>query len=167
MTTLRTLTLLATVALAPAVQAKTLVQQFTNDYDANAIYLFAADPAALDFERITFPGVRSGWTVTMNTGDEVTMRGPRTAPGELRFNATMNYVTKPFSIEWAEVFFGTVGNRVLGTGTLTWNGGWTATNGFTHFAALAADGVVPLPPSVVMLLSACGLLPLMRRRPTR
>ena len=71
--------------------ATTAQQTFTNDYASNAIYLFADNPVNLSFTSATFSGGASGWSLTVNTGDELAMSGTVLTPGSGLFNVTFNY----------------------------------------------------------------------------
>ena len=164
MFTLRTLVVVAALLAGLDVEASTIQQSFTNDFDTNEIFFFADAPANLSFGGVSFAGATSAWTVTKNTGSTLVMGGPRAAPAKGLFTVALNYVTQPISFQWAEVYFSGTQRTLLGAGTLAWNGGWSATGTFTHLGEVTASGVVPLPPSVFMLLSALGFMPLLRRR---
>jgi len=166
MTTSRSLVALtALLAISAAdVEADTLSQAFTNDYNANAIYFFAGDSATLAFDSVGFAGGTAGWKVNLNKSGELVMSGPTVAPAQGLFTVTFDHATPSFAFEWAEVYFTATSSKLLGAGTLSWNGGWAATTTFTHLGALPAAGIVPIPPALIMLLSACGILPLIGRR---
>ena len=145
--------------------ASTLQQTFTNDYASNAIYLFADNPVNLSFTSATFSGGASGWSLTVNTGDELAMSGTVLTPGSGLFNVTFNYTSLPFSFQWAEVLTGTTTNTVLGSGTLNWNGsGWSTNSAFTHLSAINPASPVPVPAPIWLLGSALvGLICIGRR----
>ena len=130
--------------------ATTAQQTFTNDYASNAIYLFADNPANLSFTNATFSGGASGWSLTVNTGDELAMSGPVLTPGNGLFNVTFSYTSLPFSFQWAEVLTGTTTN--------------TTNSAFTHLSAINPASPVPLPAPIWLLGSALiGLICIGRR----
>ena len=94
------------------------------------------------------------------------------SPTNGRFDLVMNYKTKPFKLEWATVFFDNVTNVVRGFGTLTFAAnGWSNATASTHLVDIPvhpAAAAMPVPSSVVFMLSALGLLTLdgLRRRAT-
>jgi hypothetical protein len=121
----------------------------------------------------TFGGAAGGgtWLTDTRTSTMLKIIGPTVASGTGLFNVNFDYPapTTPvpaFSFQWAEVFYSTVGNTrsLLGSGTLSFsNGQFTGSGAFTHFSDIAgtafAGAPVPLPSSVVLLLSALVFVP--------
>lgn len=161
-------TMLALSLAATSAQAATLNQTFMNEFDANALYFWADDATNLQFAGASFGANMTQWTVTANTGEALVLEGPTTVPAASgRFTLQLDYVTRPFSLQWAEVFFDSGVNRILAGGTLSYtSGGWVGSNVFTHAADVpyqfSAQAAVPLPQSVVLMLSALVFLPLRR-----
>ena len=156
---------------AGPVGASTLDQTFSNDFDTSSIYFWADDPSNLAFDGVRFAQHMGDWSVQANSGDALVIAGPTVAAGQGRFSLRFDYDTRPFSLQWAEVFFNGGLNVIQGAGTLRYNGSnWTASNLFTHGADIpnqfASSSTVPLPSPVVLLLSSLLFVPLrgLRRR---
>ncbi|MGE3772360.1 MAG: hypothetical protein AB7I32_05505 [Gammaproteobacteria bacterium] len=160
--TLLTLSLSATTAVAA-----TLDQTFMNDFTSNALYLWSDEPAKLQLGAVSFGSNMQAWSVQSASAAALVLGGPAVAAGQGRFSIRFDYVSRPFSLQWAEVFFDGGLNHILGAGTLSYStSGWAGTNVFTHAADIpqqfTAQTSVPLPPSAVLLSSALVLLPLRR-----
>ncbi|HMM75234.1 MAG TPA: hypothetical protein PJ986_05980 [Gammaproteobacteria bacterium] len=167
-------TLLALSLSAPMALAATLNQTFMNDFTSNALYLWSDVPAELQLGAVAFGSGMQGWSVQSASAAALVLTGPTVAAGQGRFTLRLDYLSRPFSLQWAEVFFDSGINRILGAGTLSYSAsGWANANAFTHAADIphqfAAPASVPLPPSAVLLSSALLFLPLRRlqRRRTR
>jgi hypothetical protein len=163
--------LFAALTLANA-GAATLNQTFMNDYATNALYFWADDAANLQFAQVSFGTGMTAWSVQQNGGDALVLAGPTVDARAGRFTVRFDYTTRPFSFQWAEVFFDSGLNRILGGGTLTYTtGGWVSSDVFTRAAAVphpfAAQASVPLPQPALLLVSALLLLPLRQLRRAR
>lgn len=159
--------LLACTLVGANAQAASLNQSFSNDFDTNAIYLWSDDPSNMQFEQVRFSAAMAGWNLDVDSASALVLSGPAAAAGAGRFTVKMDYQVKPFSMQWAEVFFDSGINRILGGGTLTYrNGGWSGSDVFTRAGDIphqfSAQSAVPLPPSIVLLLSALAFFPLRR-----
>lgn len=155
--------LLSLLLAAAPVRAATLDQLFANDFDATGIYLWSMDPANMTFTSASFGANMNGWTVQSNTGDKLVMSGPSVAPGAGRFNVLMSYLSRPFQMEWAEVYFNNAVTTVRGVGTLTYGlSGWSNVDAFTHMAEFTVPApatiATPVPASIVTMLSALALV---------
>ncbi len=145
--------------------AERLDQTFANDFNTSSIYLWADDPLNLEFDRVRFGQNMGDWTVQSNSGEALVLAGTTVAAGAGRFSLRLDYVTRPFSLQWAEVFFDSGLNVIQGAGTLRYSGSaWTASNVFTRGADMpnqfASSSAVPLPGSIVLLLSSLLCMPL-------
>lgn len=159
--------LLAFTLVGASAEAATLNQTFSNDFDTSAIYLWSDDPSNMQFESVRFSAAMASWNLDANSAGALVISGPTAAAGAGRFTVKMDYVVKPFSMQWAEVFFESGINRILAGGTLTYsNGGWSGSNVFTRAGDVphqfTAQSAVPLPQSMVLLLSALVFIPLRR-----
>ncbi len=159
-----TKTLLLCLLLATgSARAATLDQLFMNDFETNGIYLWSVDPANMTLSSAGFGSNMSGWSVQSNTGEKLVMSGPTLAAAAGRFNVLMNYLSKPFQMEWAEIYFNNAVRTVRGVGTLTYgDSGWSNVNSFSHMSEFSVPApatiATPLPASVVMMLSALALV---------
>lgn len=165
-------TLIAAALTLANAGAATLNQTFMNDHATNALYFWADDATNLQFERVRFGTGMTAWSVQSNSGDALVLTGPTVDARAGRFTLRLDYTTRPFSFQWAEVFFDSGLNRILGAGTLTYTtGGWVGSDVFTRAAAVphqfAAQASVPLPQSVLLLLSGLLVLPLRHLRSAR
>ncbi len=165
-------TLLALSLTATTAVAATLNQTFMNDFASNAMYFWSENPANMQFGAVSFGSNMSGWSVQSASAAALVIQGPVVAAAQGRFTMGFDYVTRPFSLQWAEVFFDSGINHILGAGTLSYSAsGWAGTNVFTHAADVphqfTTQASVPLPPSVVLLLSALAFLPLRQLRQLR
>jgi len=158
--------LLLTLSLATSAAAATLHQTFMNDFASNAIYLWSDDPGNMQFAGTSFGAHLQGWSVQSASPAALVLNGPTVAAGQGRFTVRFDHVKRPFTLQWAEVFFDSGISHVLGAGTLGYSvSGWTGTNAFSHLADiphLTPQSAVPLPQSAVLLLSALIVLPLRR-----
>jgi len=166
--------LLALSLSATTAVAATLNQTFMNDFAANALYFWSDDASNMQLGAVSFGSNMSGWSVQSASAAALVIQGPVVAAAQGRFTMAFDYVSRPFSVQWAEVFFDSGINHILGAGTLSYStGGWAGSNAFTHAADVphqfASQASVPLPPSAVLLLSALAFLPLrqLRRLQTR
>jgi len=160
-------TLLALSLTATTAFASTLNQTFMNDYSANALYFWSDDSANLQFGAVRFDTGMSAWSVQSSSGSTLVLSGDVVAAGKGRFTLQLDYGKQPFSMQWAEVFFDSGISQILGAGTLSYSkSGWVGTSVFTHGADIpyqfTAQTAVPLPSSVVLLLSSVLCLPLRR-----
>ncbi len=153
------------------VDAATLNQTFANDFDTTSIYLWSDAPGNMSFAAVGFGSNMTTWSVQSNTGAQLVLAGSTVAPGAGRFNVTMNFTTTPFTMQWAEVFFSGGFNVVRGAGTLTYqSAGWSNANTFTHLADIPQQfgaAAVPLPSSLMLLLSSLLFVPLAKLRERR
>lgn len=161
--------LLALSLAAGGAGAATLSQTFLNEFAANELYLWMDDPDTALVREVRLGSGMTEWAVQSVSGAAVVLNGPRLNPGAGRFTLDFDYLSRPFSLQWAEVFFESGARHVLGAGTLTYTtGGWGDSDLFTRGLdipyQLSAPAPVPLPQSAALLLSALVLLPL-RRRP--
>lgn len=152
-----------------SLSAATLNQTFMNDFEATSIYLWSDAPGNMSFVGAGFGADMSTWSVTSNTGAQLVLGGSTVAPGAGRFDLAMNYHTAPFTVQWAEVFFSGLVNVVRGSGTLTYQGaGWSNVDAFSHLADIPnrviASSAVPLPSSVLLMLTSLLFVPLTKLR---
>lgn len=165
---------------ASSASAATQRTNFRNDSTVNHIFLFADDSGALPGPEIEFSAVDlrngfSAWTLETLTPALAVFHGADTAPNAGRFRLTFEYNVPQVSFQWAEVLFDSVTNTYTSvTGTayydrnLPWR--WSYDNTFAAANRAFVDnyfGVtpapVPLPNSMVMLLSAAAFLGFSRR----
>ncbi len=148
--------------------AATLDQTFTNDFETNGIYLWSVDPSNMTLAGFSFGANMSGWKADSQSPAKLVLSGPTLGAAAGRFNLLMNYQNTPFKLEWAEVFFDNMSNAVRGYGTLTFNGsGWSNGNVATHLMDIPLHPVAaatPIPPSLLLMVSALALVPLQRLR---
>ena len=156
----------ATLTVAGA-GAATKNQMFQNDYDSNALYFWSDNPSNLQIALASFGAHMGDWTVDSSTGDALVLSGSTLGAGQGRFTLSFDYVARPFTLQWAEVFFDSGVNHLLDGGTLSYgSSGWSGTSAFTRAGDIpnqfAAQASVPLPPSLVLLLSSLLFIPLRR-----
>ncbi len=157
--------LLGTALTADPASAAFMNQSFLNEFDTTSIHFWSDDATKLAFDRVSFGQNMGAWSVESNTGDTLVLatRG--------RFSLRLDHDRQPFSMQWAEVFFDGAFNVIRGSGTLHYSGSaWTGSDLFTHALDIpnqfSSSAVVPLPSSVVLLLSSLLFVPLrgLRRR---
>ena len=148
------------------VGAAVLKQTFSNDFQTNAVYLWSVDPSNMSLEGVAFGANMSGWQADVQTPAWLVLSGPTIDAAVGSFSLKMKYKSTPFQLEWAEVFFDTVNNVVRGYGTLTYNGsGWGNADVATRLRDIplqATAAAMPVPSSVLLMLSALALVPLQR-----
>ncbi len=159
------------------VQAGTVDVTFTNDFGSlsspvNEIFLWM-DPGAASLSINRFAGSMRAWTsLTLVTNQSFKLSGPSvTAPNTGSFTARFNFSgpvprAPSFSFQWAEVFFDGALRHVAGSGTVSYSGGatnsFTGSPTFTHLNSTDIPNLaaVPLPSSIVLLLSTLVFAPL-------
>ena len=160
--------LLALLLTTGSVGAATLDQTFMNDFQDNAMYFWSGDPSNMTLDGFSAGANMNGWKVDVSTPARMVLSGPTVAASAGRFNLLMNFKSTPFQLEWAEVFFNNITNVVLGFGTLSFNGGgWSNANVATHLIDIPlhpAVAAMPVPSSILLLMSALGLGTLTRVR---
>ncbi len=163
--------LLGTALTADPASAAFMNQSFLNEFDTTSIHFWSDDATKLAFDRVSFGQNMGAWSVESNTGDTLVLAGPVVAATRGRFSLRLDHDRQPFSMQWAEVFFDGAFNVIRGSGTLHYSGSaWTGSDLFTHALDIpnqfSSSAVVPLPSSVVLLLSSLLFVPLrgLRRR---
>ena len=157
------LALLLTLLLtAGSAAAAILEQTFMNDFETNAIHLWSLDSSNMRLDGFSASADMRGWKADVSSPAHMVLSGPPVAAGAGRFNLLMNYKAAPFRLEWAEVLFNSVGTVVKGYGTLSFNGnGWSNSNAATHLIDMPLHpraAAMPLPSSLLMMLSALALI---------
>lgn len=152
---------------------------FVNDYASNTIFLFADNPGGnpgLQFTDLALADGFSDWTVETLTPALAIFTGAAAAPGAGSFRLDYRYRGRNVSFQWAEVLFDTVSPVILGAGTAAFTrvrggGFWSGTNTFSDpnrrfvsdYFSTVSPAAVPLPDSVVLLLSAGAVMGFSRR----
>lgn len=153
------ITLLLTTSSAGAA---TLKQTFMNDFETNAVYLWSLDTSNMSLDGFSASADLGGWKADISSPARMVLSGATVAAGAGHFNLLMNYKTTPLRLEWAEVLFDRVGTVVKGYGALGFNGnGWSNSNVATHLIDIPLHpraAAMPLPSSVLMMLSALALI---------
>jgi hypothetical protein len=158
-------------------QAANLDVTFTNDFGSlsnpvNEIFLWM-DPGAATLSIRGFAGSMRSWTSqTVVPSQAFRLSGlDVTAPSTGSFTARFNFSgpvrnAPSFSFQWAEVFFDGTLRHVAGSGSLSYSGSasgtYTPSAAFTHLNSTDIPNLapVPLPSSVVLLLSTLVFAPL-------
>lgn len=159
--------------------AAVITDRYKNDAEMTNLFLWATDPTNLSFGNIDLSDAKlAGWSVPINTGAYVVLEGPAIAKSQSKINIDFEFKVAPFSFQFAEVLYDAVGNDIAiqATGLI----GYKASNGKLDKASAnplsAAQGadikayfgpapaIVPLPGSVVFMLSAIGLVGVISRR---
>ena len=162
--------------------AAVITDRYKNDTEMTNLFLWAADPTNLSFGNIDLSDNKlAGWSVAINTGDYLVLEGPAIAKSQSKINIDFHFNVAPFSFQFAEVLYDSVGNDIAirTTGLI----GYKASNGKLGkssanplSAAQGADinayfnpapAVVPLPGSAVFMLSAISLVGVISRRDRR
>ena len=152
------ITLLLTTSSAGAA---TLKQTFMNDFETNAVYLWSLDTSNMSLDGFSASADMGGWKADISSPARMVLGGATVAAGAGRFNLLMNYKTTPLRLEWAEVLFDHVGRMVKGYGALGFSNGWSNSNVATHLIDIPLHpraAAMPLPSSVLMMLSALALI---------
>ena len=161
-------------------QAGTETNDFRNQSSMNYGFLFADPSGDMTFTNLTFKNDFAGWTLEPLSASLAIYHGPAVvAPNAGRIRLTFDYVAPAVVLQWAEVMFdsGTMTYDTTASGSAMFdsslNGAaqWAASNVFSgangiiiddYFNAMGASAV-PLPSSVVLLLSAAAFLGFSRR----
>lgn len=174
---IKTLSALALVACASNVTAAVKTQDFLNDTNTNYIFMFT-DNSNIEFSNISFDANKGfvDWTVESLTPSLAVIAGPETAARDGLFSLTFNYFRRSVSFQWAEVLFdaGTHTYVTQDAGTARYNSRSDRWGGNSSFSAVNAGFVqnyfdnlppaaVPLPSSVVLMLSAAAFIGFSRR----
>jgi len=167
----------ALLGLSLNAQAAHVEVTFANDFGSlsnpvNEVFLWM-DTSAVSLTIRNFRGSMSGWaTDTITAGQTLRLHGPNvTAPFSGTFTARFSFSgpasrAPSFSLQWAEVFFDGTYRHVAGAGTVSYSGGnrgtYTPSPTFTHLNSTDIPNLapVPLPSSVVLLLSTLVFAPL-------
>jgi hypothetical protein len=157
------------VGVSGSVHAAKYTTWFQNETTTNAIYLWLTDEsvsiADITPKQFKAGTSMSGWDWT-GTLDSVVIFGPTAAAGSGQVQLRFDY-TAPFAFEWAEVFWSGPTIDLLASGTLAYNrGSWSSSASFTHVGDMPSPyaSPVPIPNSLLMLLSAMCCAALCRRR---
>jgi hypothetical protein len=165
-------------------QAATDSVSWTNVGDTNYIFLFAETPFGLEpltFDNVSFSAASSGWTLNELQPVTAIFSGAEVAAGSGGFTLDFSYWWNNTAIQWAEVLFDagdysyTIENSGRAAHNVPWFGGgaasWSYTNAFSganqaaigDYFASVSPAAVPVPSSVVLMLSAAAFMGFSRR----
>jgi len=178
---LKTKTLLAALLVlsAFAANAATDTERYKNDADMTNLFLWSTDPSNMTFGSIDLTDAKlTGWSVMHNDGAYLVLEGPEISKSKSKINIDFNFTVAPFTFQFAEVLYDSVGNDIAieATGMIQYNtkGKLDKPTANPLSAAQGADikayfnpsagAVVPLPGSSVLMLSALGLVGVTARR---
>ena len=162
---------------ALAAPAATQTVRFSNTNEMNYGFFFSDDVAALQFTNLRFGGQMNTWINDVLTPAEIVYSGPTVLPGRGRLQLTFDYQLPQVSFQWATVLFDGVNYAIQGSGTFTFDStqaprnAWSGTGAFSAVNTLLIDdyfnnpgaAAVPLPNSVVLMLSAMAFAGFTRR----
>ena len=167
----KNLLLIAALSIAQTSVAATKSQVFHNDNETNAIYLWINDINEASLSSIQLQRDASNWDVFVDTGAELFVTGNAIDAGAGRFKVKFDYQTTPFGFEWAEVLWTNNSYNIQDSGSLFWDGRWSATNAFSHASDILNPNAlpnvvnpVPIPNSILLLGSALLGLTVYRRK---
>ncbi len=179
-TTLRKITLLAGLlcALAPlSGHALVTTQRYQNDTDLTNLFLWSDNPQNMSFLGADLSDKKlAGWTVALNTGSFAVLEGPEVKKSLGKFDIEFDYKIAPFTLQFAEVLYNaTTGNiGISHEGQLEFNGkklGKPVARALTSAQItdvnsyfVQGGAVVPVPNSVLLMISAIGFLGVAGRR---
>lgn len=160
-------------------EAASSSETFFNDYASNYIFLFADEHRGnevLTFDNVTFGGTATDWQADSLSPSLAIFSGSQLSPGAGSFVLDFTYNRNSVSFQWAEVFFDNGVVNMLGEGTASFRNSrfgpvWSGSSNFSnanqtfvndYFANIPA-AAVPIPPSIVMLLSAATFVGFSRR----
>ncbi|MGR8921954.1 MAG: hypothetical protein ACU85V_20250 [Gammaproteobacteria bacterium] len=153
---------------------------FVNSERSNFIFLFAVDQGgvpSIEFTGLELENDFSDWQVNTLIPNLAIFSDPAletSAPGAGRFTLDFDHPRRTARFEWAEVVFDSVDYVVQGAGAAQYNGNsgrWNFPSAFSaanstfidsFFTSLPA-ATVPLPNSVVLMLSAVAFMGFSRR----
>ena len=170
------LTLLLMIGTGAAAAA-TYSGAFLNDVEMNNAFLFSDDVNELEFLDVSFERAMSAWNVDIQTPAQLVFSGPTVQPLRGLLRLSFEYKVRQVSFQWAEVLFDGVNYAIQQSGTLHFDSTqpsgaqWSGTNVFSSANAqyidtyfnLPAATAVPLPNSVVLMLSAVAFIGFIRR----
>ena len=153
--------------------AATTSTTFQNDFAATSIFLWAESvnvaftlPSLTTPTPLKFVTGMNGWTIATLAPSKIQLNGPQIAPQAGKFKVSFTFSTsRKFDIQWAEVLFNGTTTVLQGAGGLTYDNltpghvVWSDNHHpFTHMNELGLTAV-PLPGSLVLLLSALVFVP--------
>ena len=162
---------------ALATHAATQSIRFSNTNEVNYGFFFSDDVAELQFTSLRFGGQMNTWNNDVLTPAEIVYSGPTVLPGRRRLQLTFDYQLPQVSFQWATVLFDGVNHAIQGSSTFTFDStqrprnAWSSTAAFSAANTLLIDNyfnnpgaaAVPLPNSVVLMLSAMAFAGFTRR----
>ena len=171
---IQTLALAAMLATFSGVAHATIGNvTFFNDVELNHGFLFSEDPVNLEFLNLTFGARMNTWNVELLTPSTVVFSGPTVQPFRGLLKLQFDYQVPPVSFQWAEVLFQNDVVQINASGSAIFDPSqrgrqWSTSNAFsaanTAFVTnYLAPAPVPLPNSVVLMLSAIGFMSFTRR----
>ncbi len=150
---------------------------YWNDVEMNVGFFFSDDAAELEFNGVTFGAAMSLWNVDVQTPTHLVFAGPTAPAFAGSVNISFEYYVPQVNFQWAEVLFDGVNYAIQRSGTLHFDFAQPAgsqlwgTNVFSSANAQFIDNYfngpiaasVPVPNSVVLMLSAVAFMGFVRR----
>lgn len=165
------------VTLAPLCsQAAIVTERYKNSTAITDLFLWSDDPTVMTFAGVDLSDKKlAGWS-GLNFGDRMVIEGPEIKKNKGKFDIDFDYTVAPFTLQYAEVMYDAVTSiwTVEATGQLEYNGkklkkptanplsALQSSQIKAHFAPAAA--VVPIPSSVVLMLSAIAFMGIAGRK---
>ncbi|MCZ6665612.1 MAG: hypothetical protein O7B81_09925, partial [Gammaproteobacteria bacterium] len=131
----------------------------------------------LQFTNLGFGGQMNTWINNVLTSAEIVYSGPTVLPPQGQLRLTFDYQVRQVSFQWATVLFDGVNYAIQGSGTFMFDStqrgsnAWSSTTAFSAINTSLIDNyfnnpgaaAVPLPNSVVLMLSAMAFAGFTRR----
>jgi hypothetical protein len=157
--------------------AATFSGAFLNEAEINYGFLFSDDVNELEFLDLTFGRDMSTWNLDVQTPTQYVFSGPTVQPFRGLMQLSFEYKVPQVSFQWAEVLFDGVDYAIQKSGTASFDSTqprrsqWSGSTVFSSanaglvddFFSAPAASAVPLPNSVVLMLSAVAFMGFVRR----
>jgi hypothetical protein len=160
-----------------AAHAATESVQFSNDAEMNYGFYFSDDVTELQFVDLRLRGQMNSWNVDVLTAEAIVFSGPTVLPPRGRMRLTFDYQVPQVSFQYATALFDGANYTIQTSGTFMFDStksgsnAWSKSNAFSNLNTLYVENyfnnlggaAVPLPNSVVLLLSAIAFVGFTRR----
>ena len=162
---------------ASGAAAATYTGGFFNDVEMNYGFLFSDEVNELEFLSLSFGRDMSTWNLDVQTPVQLVFSGPTVQPFRGLMNLSFEYKVRQVSSQWAEVLFDGVNYTIQQSGTASYDSTqrrgrqWSGSSMFSSANANAINAyfnapstsAVPLPNSVILMLSAVAFMGFARR----
>jgi hypothetical protein len=160
-----------------AAAAESVSGRYKNDADITHLFLWSDDLSDMTIANADLSDKKlSGWTIENLSKSLVLVHGPEVKKSTGKFAIDFNVSVAPFRYTFAEVLYNAIGNIVSlqAAGSVTYDGKkflkpvdglLSAQQAFdvrTYFSPAAA--VVPVPNSVILMMSALGFMGIVKRK---